>query len=130
MLSVAARWSSAGDGGEPPTKKRTGDGQGEASSAPSSMVMTVGAAQACVTPSEWSARHTTAGSTAGRQTWRAPVAVTAHAYAQPLQWNIGSVHRYALRAPRPASAITPRLWRYAPRCDVMTPLGSPVVPDV
>jgi hypothetical protein len=51
------------------------------------------------------------------------VAVTAHAYAQPLQWNIGNVHRYALRALSPASAMTPRLCSYAPRCDVITPLG-------
>ena|SRR5436190_7187075 len=130
MLSAAARSSNAGEGGDPPTKTRTGAGQGEASCAPSSMVMTVGAAHAWVIPSVWSARQTTAGSTAGRHTWRAPVAVTAHVYAQPLQWNIGSVHRYVLRAPRPASAITPRLCRYAPRCDVITPLGRPVVPDV
>src|ERR687898_16490 len=130
MSSDAARSSSAGDGGDPPMKARTGEGQAEASLAASSIVMTVGAAHAWVIPSACSARHTTEGSTAGRQTWRAPVAVTAHAYAQPLQWNIGNVHRYALRAVRPASAMTPRLCRYAPRCDVITPLGRPVVPDV
>jgi len=36
----------------------------------------------------------------------------------------------ALRADSPASAITPRLCRYAPRCAVITPLGRPVVPEV
>src|SRR4051812_3906591 len=130
MLRAAARLSREGEGGDPPTNTRTGDGHGEASCAPSSIVITVGAAHACVMPSSCRARHTTGGSIAGRHTWRAPGAVTAQAYAQPLQRNSGSAQRYALRALRPASAITPRLCRYAPRCDVMTPFGSPVVPEV
>ena len=57
------------------------------------MVSTVGAAHRCVTPSLVSARQIGSASTFGRQTCLAPVAVTAHVYAQPLQWNIGSVHR-------------------------------------
>ena len=34
-----------------------------------------------------------AGSTLRRQTWRPATAVTAQVKHQPLQWNIGSVHR-------------------------------------
>ena len=36
-----------------------------------------------------------AGSTLRRHTWVPPAAVTAQVKHQPLQWNIGSVHRYA-----------------------------------
>ena len=57
------------------------------------MVSTVGAAHRWVTPSDVSARQIGSASTFGRQTCLAPAAVTAHVYAQPLQWNIGSVHR-------------------------------------
>ncbi len=57
------------------------------------MVSTVGAAHRWVTPSLVSARQIGSASTFGRHTCLAPAAVTAHVYAQPLQWNIGSVHR-------------------------------------
>src|SRR5437763_9627179 len=38
--------------------------------------------------------HTRSGSTARSPTCRAATAVTAQGKHQPLQWNIGSVHRY------------------------------------
>ena len=58
------------------------------------MDSTVGAPSRWVTPSARIRRHTSVGSTLGRQTWVAPAAVTAHGKHHPLQWNIGSVHRY------------------------------------
>ena len=57
------------------------------------MVSTVGAAHRWVMSSSVSARQIGPASTFGRHTCCAPIAVTAHGYAQPLQWNIGSVHR-------------------------------------
>ena len=39
------------------------------------------------------ADQTDSARTVRRQTWVAPAAVTAHGVHQPLQWNIGSVHR-------------------------------------
>ena len=89
----AAFSSSAGAGGAPPTKTSAGSSSGDASSAETIVVSTVGAAHRWVTPSSVSARQIGAASTFGRHTCLAPAAVTAHVYAQPLQWNIGSVHR-------------------------------------
>jgi hypothetical protein len=48
-------------------------------------------------------------------TWRAETAVTAHGKHQPLQWNIGSVHRYTESVPMPAAITSPSAFRYAPR---------------
>ena len=60
----------------------------------------------------------------------APTAVTAHGKHQPLQWNIGSVHRYADSGDSPATMHSPSAFRYAPRCVYCTPFGRPVVPEV
>jgi hypothetical protein len=59
-----------------------------------SMKRTVGAPHRCVTPSSASSRQTVPGSISRRQTCRPAAAVTAHGKHHPLQWNIGSVHRY------------------------------------
>ena len=66
------------------------------------MVSTVGAALKWVIPSSRSSRQISAVSMARRHTWVPPAAVTAQVKHQPLQWNIGSVHRY--RAPGPRRA--------------------------
>ena len=58
-----------------------------------SMISTVGAAHMCVTDSSRINRNASAGSTARRQTWAPPTAVTTQVKVQPLAWNIGSVHR-------------------------------------
>ena len=55
---------------------------------------TVGAALKWVMPSSSKSFQIRAGSTARRQTWRPPVPVTPQVVHQPLQWNIGRVHRY------------------------------------
>ena len=57
---------------------------------------TVGAAHRNVMPSPAMSRKTAAGSTFRRHTWHPPTAVTIHVNVQPLAWNIGSVHRYAI----------------------------------
>jgi hypothetical protein len=54
---------------------------------------TVGAPSRWVTPSASNNRQITSARTARRQTWVAPMPVTAHGVHQPLQWNIGSVQR-------------------------------------
>ena len=56
--------------------------------------------------------------------------MTAQGKLQPLQWNIGSVHRYDDAGLICVWASIARLWRYAPRCEYMTPFGRPVVPEV
>ena len=58
-----------------------------------SIVITIGAPHMCVTPWRAMAGKISAGSTRRRQTCVPPTAVTAQVYVQPLQWNIGSVHR-------------------------------------
>ena len=76
--------------------------QGAAAASSAIMVSTVGAALKWVIPSARSSRQISAVSTARRQTWVPPAAVTAQVKHQPLQWNIGSVHRYLAPGPRRA----------------------------
>ena len=47
-------------------------------------------------------------------TCRAAASVTAHGKHQPLQWNIGSVHRYTESALMPATITSFSAFRYAP----------------
>ena len=94
------------------------------------MVSTVGAALKWVIPSVRSRRQISAVSMARRQTWVPPAAVTAQVKHQPLQWNIGSVHRYLVPGPRRAWYAMAVACRYAPRWWYITPLGRPVVPLV
>ena len=56
--------------------------------------MMIGAPHRWVTPSSSRARRIAAASTRRRQTWVPACAVIVHGKHQPLQWNIGSVHRY------------------------------------
>src|SRR3954452_24959001 len=74
--------------------------------------------------------HARSGSTLRIGTWRAATAVTAHGKHQPLQWNIGSVHRYTDASDRPATITSLSALRYAPRYVYCTPFGRPVVPEV
>ena len=55
---------------------------------------------------------------------------TVHGKHQPLQWNIGKVHRYFGKCGMVQVAALHTALRYAPRWCVTTPLGSPVVPLV
>ena len=57
------------------------------------VVRTVGAALRWVTPSASISRQISSPRTARRHTWRPVIAVTAQVVHQPLQWNIGRVHR-------------------------------------
>ena len=94
------------------------------------MVSTVGAALKWVIPSSRSSRQISAVSSVRRHTWVPPAAVTAQVKHQPLQWNIGSVHRYLAPGPRRAWYPIAVACRYAPRWWYITPLGRPVVPLV
>ena len=58
-----------------------------------SMLSTVGAPHIWVTPCSTIIGKISAGSTLRRQTCVPPIAVTDQGKHQPLQWNIGSVHR-------------------------------------
>ena len=49
---------------------------------------------------------------------------------QPLQWNMGRVQRYFVSKVIPVSTISPTAFTHTPRCEYMTPLGRPVVPEV
>ncbi len=68
--------------------------------------------------------------TSRRHTCVPPTAVIPHGVHQPLQWNIGSVHRYTDDGSCSEWTISPRAFRYAPRWWYWTPLGRPVVPEV
>ena len=59
-----------------------------------------------------------------------PTAVTPQVKHQPLQWNMGSVQRYFASKEMPVSVISPMALTQMPRCEYMTPLGRPVVPEV
>ena len=65
------------------------------------MLRTIGAPHMCVTRCSAMSRKIAAGSTLRRQTCVPPTATVAQGNDQPLQWNIGSVHRYTLPGPRP-----------------------------
>src|SRR5205814_10520566 len=69
------------------------------------------------------------GSTLRRQTWVPATAVTPQVKHQPLQWNIGSVQRYLVSKLMCASSTSPTALIHAPRCEYMTPVGRPVVPE-
>ena len=56
--------------------------------------MMIGAPHRWVTPSVSNACRMEAASARRRHTWVPACAVTVHGKHQPLQWNIGSVHRY------------------------------------
>ena len=56
--------------------------------------MTIGAPHRCVTPSVSSACRIAAASTRRRHTCVPACAVMVQGKHQPLQWNIGSVHKY------------------------------------
>ncbi len=94
------------------------------------MLSTMGAPERLVTPCSSISSKMRFGSTFLRQTWVAAAAVTAHVRVQPEQWNMGSVHRYRARWLISKDCMLDRLVMYAPRWLYMTPLGSPVVPDV
>ena len=56
-----------------------------------------------------------AGSTLRRQTLMPADAATVHGKHQPLQWNIGSVHRYTGCWPRLPARMLLTAFKYAPR---------------
>ena len=55
------------------------------------------------------------GSTLRRQTLTPEAAAIVQGKHQPLQWNIGSVHRYTGCWPRPPERMLLTAFRYAPR---------------
>ncbi len=82
-----------GLGGAPAVVMRTGRGTDPAVPAFRMVLTTVGAAFRCVTPCSRSCCQIASPRTSRRHTCVPPIAVTAHGVHQPLQWNIGSVHR-------------------------------------
>ena len=130
MLNSAIWASRVGDGGAPPAATWTVRGAGAASGWLTRPISTVGAALKWVTPSSRMWRHTVPGSRVRNIKCVPPTAVTAHGKHQPLQWNMGSVHRNTASLSRPHWAAMARALRLAPRCEYITPLGWPVVPDV
>ena len=88
-------WITFAGGGDPPVCMRTGWGNLRLCSAgaPTSMVSTVGAPHMWVTPCSTISSKISFGSTARRHTCEPPIAVTDQGKHQPLQWNIGRVHR-------------------------------------
>src|SRR6185437_4777794 len=104
-------------GGAPPTAARTGRlaWKPRCEPARASSLSTTGAPHRCVTgyrPARSSARS---ASNAGRHRWVAPTVVTPQVRDQPLQWNMGSVHRCQLDGDSSNSSAMLTALRYAPR---------------
>ena len=115
MLSSAIWASRVGDGGAPPVATWTVRGAGAASGWLTRPISTVGAALKWVTPSSRMWRQTAPGSRVRNIKCVPPTAVTAHGKHQPLQWNMGSVHRNTASLSRPDCAAMARALRLAPR---------------
>ena len=94
------------------------------------MLSTMGAPQKWVTPSDWMRSRTARGSTWRRQMLVAPMAGRAQVKHHPLQWNMGSVHRYTESRVSPFWRQSLMAFSSAPRWVYITPLGRPVVPLV
>ena len=62
--------------------------------------------------------------------WVAPAAVTIQVNVQPLQWNIGRVHRYRSAGVMCQWTRVPTQFAQALRWVIITPLGLDVVPLV
>ena len=71
-----------------------------------------------------------AGSTRRRHTLVPAMSAIVQGKHQPLQWNMGSVHRYVAWCGSCQLMTLLAALRYAPRWWVTTPLGLPVVPEV
>src|SRR5699024_1590198 len=83
-----------GGGGEPAVIKRAGLSRVCARSASIIDAATIGAPHKWVTPSCSKASQIASCRTARKQICVEAVAVAPHVIVQPLQWNIGSVHKY------------------------------------
>jgi hypothetical protein len=82
-----------GDGGAPAVVITIGVSSAAAALSRRIVVTTVGAPLRWVTPCSRISDQITSPRTSRRQTCVPAIAVTAHGVHQPLQWNIGSVHR-------------------------------------
>ena len=82
-----------GLGGAPAVVMVTGRVSGLAWLAFRMALTTVGAALRCVTPCSRNCPQIASPRTSRRHTCVPPMAVSAHAVHQPLQWNIGNVYR-------------------------------------
>src|SRR5205823_10982283 len=83
-----------GDGGAAAVNRCTGRGRRAAPGSFTSITRTVGAAQKWVASPAMKSRQISGGSTLGMQTLAAPAAAQDQVMVQPLQWNMGRVHRY------------------------------------
>ena len=95
-------------GGAPPTAARTSRPATKLRRAPAraSSLSTTGAPHRWVTGYRAIRSRARSGSKEGRQTLVAPTVVMPQVSDQPLQWNMGSVHRCQLDADRPNSRAT------------------------
>ncbi len=95
-------------GGAPPTAARTGRAATKPRRLPAraSSLSTTGAPHRCVTGYRAVRSSARSASKDGRHTWVPPTVVTPQVSDQPLQWNMGSVHRCQLDADRPNSRAT------------------------
>nr|ACR35111.1 unknown [Zea mays] len=134
--SSSIRNSTCGAGGAPPVITVTGlflpapSGALSSAVAFTTMLSTVGAPPMCVTPCAATAAKMAPEFTLRRHTLVPPCAATPHTRHHPLQWNMGTVHRYTGSAVMSLRSTDDSEFRYAPRWVYTTPLGRDVVPDV
>src|SRR5574340_319965 len=106
---MASSWAiTVGEGGAPAVVMRIRWASSCACGASAIVEQTAGAPHRFVMPRVSIASQIASARTARRQTWVAPAAVTAHGVHQPLQWNIGSVHRYLVWPVNPLWKVSPR----------------------
>src|SRR5947209_6018539 len=109
--------STASGGGAAAVKNSTTCGSGffSESGALSSVAITIGAPHRCVTLWFAIASYMVGARTQRRQTCVPAATEIDHGKHQPLQWNIGSVHRYTGCFAIPQVTTLPIANRYAPR---------------
>ncbi len=87
------RASTVGLGGAAAVMTQSGRSRGWAAGSLTSIASTAGAPLRCVTPCSSIRRQMSSPRTWRMHTWVPPAATIAHGWHQPLQWNIGRVHR-------------------------------------
>src|SRR5207247_2295271 len=90
---IAARTASGGGAAAVKNSTTWGSGFFSALGTLSSVAITIGAPHRCVTLCSAMASYIAGARTQRRQTWVPAPTETDHGKHQPLQWNIGNVHK-------------------------------------
>src|SRR5436190_14965168 len=112
---MAANTASGGGAAAVKNSTTCGNGRFSSASALSNVAITIGAPHRWVTPRSAIASYIALARTWRRHTWVPATTEIDHGKHQPLQWNIGSVHRYTGCFAIEQVTILPSASRCAPR---------------